>query len=109
VPTVVLHFGDRDRDGENIYRVLVEDLTELSYGSVEDVVRVALTPEQMHDMDASATTMQVDALPVPMLRQALADAITARQDIEARLAALRREQGERAQVKAWATRPIPPM
>lgn len=101
VPTSVLHFGDRDKAGEDIFDVVADDLQQLSHGCIDEVVRVALTPEQMAAISPTAVTMQVDAAPVPTLRHLFEDAVLARQDPDARQAVLSREPDERAEAVAW--------
>ena len=102
VPTVVLHFGDRDRHGEQIVDVLGRDLRAL-YGDLggrqvaPEVVRVALTPTQVawFGIGQPGEAVQVDALPTPVLRDLLEAAIVERQDGQVRQALLEREEQAR--------------
>ncbi len=122
VPTVVLHFGDRDKAGEDITAVLQRDLDALytdiiRKGDDSDlyplppvVVRIALTAEQVehYRLAEPGEDVQVDALPTPVLREMLREAIEARQDPDVLAATLAREATERQQVKALVESLIDP-
>lgn len=100
-PTEILHIGDRDRAGEDIFSVLEEDLPLLSYGSIEKVTRLALTGEQAVQYGLARSpyeSVQVDALAAPDLAGLLQDAITSRIDRRAFQALLDREAAERTEL-----------
>ena len=101
---MVLHLGDRDKAGEDIWRVLVGILPRLSNGWVSEVVRVALTPEQVAEFGLGdpRESVQVDALAAPLITSLLVDAITARQDPVTRQAVIEQEAEDRAELIEWA-------
>lgn len=109
-PTIVLHLGDRDTAGEHIADVLNRDLRDLyrdmgHSGEPPQVVRVALTPEQVveHGLGEPDESVQIDALPTPVIRGLLEQAILARTDQDKRAEVLKREQQEREQlVDRWS-------
>ena len=104
----VLYFGDFDPSGEDMVRSLRDRLDEL--GSTPDIVKVALTCddiEQYHlppDFTKKTDTrskkfiakygdvsVELDALPVAVLRQRLIDEVEAEMDMDA-LAAVKLEE-----------------
>jgi hypothetical protein len=121
-PTVVLHVGDRDDHGENIYRAAAEDAIAWADGTGEVLpvesgpddlaeiadeyagadrglvfVRLALTRAQgaqlgILDADGKA---EADAIPVPVMDKLLTDAIEALQDPGRRNSLLDEEADER--------------
>ena len=105
VPTVVLHLGDRDTKGEEIFDVLSDDLPRLS-GYRMSVVRLALTNEQIVEQELIADDgkAQMDALSTPYLRAPVNDAILDRQDADVRADVLAAESIERDHVLAMLDR-----
>jgi len=112
-PTVVLHLGDYDWYGHNIVNVLYEDLPLLAEGLTDarpggmppvTVERIALTREQIiehhlrREDEEDDGGVQVDALPTPVLRAILTDAIESRSDPTIRAAALEREDTAREHI-----------
>jgi hypothetical protein len=108
VPTVVLHLSDLDKHGGQITDLLRRDLTGLHQGlggqhAAPSVVKIALTTEQAREIYPDRDgweDIQVDALPTPVLRGILREAITSRLDASVRRAVLEREQAEREQLRA---------
>jgi hypothetical protein len=111
VPTVILHMGDHDQHGRQIYATLAEDIPRLyrDLGGPTSrtllVERLALTTEQAASVYPDITRgddVQLDALPTPALQAILREAIEARQDPGVRATLLEREDAEREQVIAAA-------
>jgi hypothetical protein len=101
VPTVVLHFGDRDKHGEDIFTAAAEDA--IAWAGDDDVLRferVALTVEQAreHDLLDADGKAEVDGLPVPVMDRLLTDAIEALQDAACRERLHDEEAAERERV-----------
>lgn len=113
VPTIVLHVGDRDKHGEDMYVAAAEDaiawlgcgdlwplddlaeIDEQWAGPALVFVRLALTEEQAEwldllDLDGKA---EADSIPVPVMDRLLTDAIETLQDPPCR-EQLEDEEGE---------------
>jgi hypothetical protein len=108
VPTTVLHISDLDRHGEAITGVLRRDLTAiyLDLGGAAsrplEVVKIALTEGQAREVYPGRAVLegvQVDALPTPVLRDILREAITSRTDADALRQVLDREEAERERLR----------
>ena len=97
VPTVVLHIGDRDVPGENIFRAAAEDAIAWAKPDTLRFERLALTVEQAdeHDLLDADGKAEVDGLPVPVMDRLLIDAIEALQVPARREELLERERAER--------------
>jgi hypothetical protein len=92
VPTTVLHLSDLDRHGQQITGLLRRDLAALyrDLGGAAsrplEVVKIALTEDQARDVYPDRYVhqdIQVDAMPTPMLRGILREAVTSRTDASA--------------------------
>jgi hypothetical protein len=113
---VILYFGDHDPSGDDMLRSLRDRLASL--GSHPDIERVAILHEDIERYDLppnfanSSDTrargfiaaygnqaVELDALPVDVLRQRLIEAITSRMDMDALAAVQRREQTEIEQLR----------
>ncbi|MBE3585469.1 MAG: ABC transporter substrate-binding protein [Thermoanaerobacter sp.] len=107
-PTILLYFGDFDPSGEDICRALAEGLG--FFGVFPEVVKVALTKEDVtaHNLPPDFTkatdsrrkafvqrygdmAVELDALPLPVLREKIREAIEANLDLTA-LGEIRREE-----------------
>jgi hypothetical protein len=107
-PTVLLYYGDHDPSGEDICRALAEGLA--FFGVYPEVVKVALTQEDVltHNLPPDFTkatdsrrkafvqrygdkAVELDALPLPVLREKIREAIEANLDLTA-LGEIRQEE-----------------
>jgi hypothetical protein len=98
VPTVVLHVGDLDLHGKNIFRAGAEDA--IAWANDPDALRferLALTVEQAeeHDLLDADGKAEVDGLPVPVLDKLLINTIEDLQDPAGRERLLAEEAAER--------------
>ena len=114
-PAILIYAGDFDPSGEDIQRDFIGRV-----GRFEEVVRVALTSQQVEEYDlpeqmgkakdtragrfiarhGRLVQVELDALPPDVLRQLFADAIDSYWDDEACAAAVERERGEVARLEA---------
>jgi hypothetical protein len=113
LPTVILHLGDLDSSGENIFDAVAEDVrlfVEGLDGFAPEVtfVRVAITREQVRRLklptkpgkstdkrgDFEGGTVQLEALKPPELAQMVEDAILAHYDRETWESVLALEESE---------------
>jgi hypothetical protein len=93
----VLHIGDHDPSGVHMCSSLDEDLNAFvdAYGGYVEVTRLAVTPEQVAEMDLPTAppkrtdrrefygeTTQAEAIPPRRLREIVQDAIVERFDME---------------------------
>jgi hypothetical protein len=101
VPTVVLHVGDRDDHGDNIFAAAADDAVAWARnGNMLRFERLALTVEQAEDhrlLDADGKA-EVDGLPVPVMDRLLIDAIETLQDPSCREQLDDEEKNERKRV-----------
>lgn len=90
VPWVIFHIGDYDEHGLMIYNAMAEDVTEwaLSGGGEVEVIRLAVTPDQIADMDlpddpTKPGSVQAEAIPPDVLVALLVEAIEGQRDEQA--------------------------
>lgn len=110
-----LYFGDFDPSGEDMYRSLIERLTH--FGCYPEVIKCALTaddidrynlpPDFAKKTDSRAAgfiekhgdiSVELDALPVSVLRQRIISEVESRIDLEALAEVRRIEEIERAKI-----------
>jgi hypothetical protein len=115
---IVLHLGDYDPDGEDMYKVLAEDVTEFLKVDAPSIGvefrRVALTSEQVEEYDLptappketstrtknweGSQTCQLEALPPDQIAQLLREAIEEIIDKDQMDADRETEEEERAEI-----------
>jgi len=95
VPVEILHVGDFDKTGRDIYRVLSENVGAFvdAMGGLVSFTRLAVTPEQAASLPTGFDTdnVQVEAIPPDQLAQIIRDALEARID-PARFAEIEAEE-----------------
>lgn len=111
-PAIILYFGDFDPSGEDIVRALGESLPFFGISpkikkvalTKEDVINYQLPPDFTKKTDARARkfiekhgdiAVELDALPLPVLRRKVQEAIKANLDLEALAEVLEIEEQER--------------
>lgn len=107
-PWTVLHVGDLDEHGEDIFTALKEDLEAwaVHYGRPDiEVVRVAVTPAQVKKYSLpgnpdprKAHEVQAEAMPPTVMRDVWREAIESRQDAVAFTARLDHERDMQAEI-----------
>lgn len=108
-PWTILHVGDHDDPGEDIFRAMKEDVEAWADhdgrpdGQQIEIIRVAITDEQIDryslpgDPDDPAK-VQAEAMSPMVMRDVWRDAIVSRQDGELLAARLRREAEMQAEI-----------
>lgn len=114
----VIYFGDHDPSGEDMLRSLRERLADLGSRPAiervailrEDIERHNLPPDFAKKSDTRAKAfiethgdqaVELDALPVTVLRQRLKDAVEARMDMDALAAVRRAEKADLRRLDVW--------
>lgn len=116
-PIIILYFGDFDPSGENIHQNLQESFPR-DFGISLEIEKVALTfedieryqlprnPAKKTDTRAKAfiekhgdISVELDALPLPILQNRIKDSIHANMDIKALLHVIQLQQREREQLE----------
>jgi hypothetical protein len=104
-PTRLLHLGDYDPAGRNIYNALFEDIIAFVPDPAAYLLeRVALTPEQIAqygvtpDMDGN---VQLEAIDPPDLQVILTVAIERLWDFDAHARLLKQQERDRSRLQAW--------
>lgn len=102
-PTIVLHIGDFDPDGEGVFHAVSEDvlLWAAENGAHVEFVRLAVTAAQVDEYDLpddpdKPGTVQAEAFSGAQLVALVRDAITDRQDAHVRATVLADEQAMQA-------------
>jgi hypothetical protein len=117
----LLYFGDFDPSGEDMVRSLRDRLAEL--GSRPEVVKCALTPDDIarYNLPPNRTkeedsrqprfverhgdvSVELDALPVDVLRARLVEEVEAHMDMDALAATRKAEEDDRARLRALLDR-----
>ena len=117
-PTEVLHIGDHDPSGAHMFIALAEDVEEFAreLGGSVGFTRLAVTPEQISDLDLetqvkkvtdnrafgsrTTRTCQVEAIAPDVLAQIVREAIQSRIDHKALRRVLAREKRVRRELVA---------
>jgi hypothetical protein len=102
VPTVLLHVGDYDKDGLQIFDALVEDIEAFIRrdGGEFEAVRVAITPEQIEEygLPSFKGAVQAEALPPDALARLVEAAVLEYYDLDIAAKVRERERAERTEV-----------
>lgn len=118
VPAYLYHFGDYDPSGQNAALKIEETLREMAPNAEIHFERVAVTPEQIHAWNlptrptkksdtrsakfGSDISVELDAIPAPMLRQLVRDCIERHISQEALEVMRAAEESERRNLMALA-------
>ena len=112
---VILHIGDYDYDGENVFKAAAEDVTawvknDERFGGTVEFVRVAVTPEQIETYDLETNpptrshlrlgwrgpTCQAEAIDPATLATIVTNAVESRLDLDVLADLIEAEEAEHA-------------
>jgi hypothetical protein len=99
-PTVLFHIGDMDWHGRWVYEALFDDLEGFAGTSELEVVRLAVTEEQVERLGLTAynEAVQAEAIPPDELQRIVVGAVTERYDEKVAEKVQKRERQERQEV-----------